>query len=56
MLPALADLLEGFSLYAERRQCEGACDVRAVGAALREAARLAQGSEPDEPAALFYGL
>jgi hypothetical protein len=32
------------------------CDARAVGAALREAARLSLGKEPDEPAALFYAL
>lgn len=56
MLPALDDLLEGFSLYAGRRRCEAVCDARAVSAALREAARLAQGHEPSEPAALFYAL
>src|SRR5262249_17382627 len=56
MLPALDDLLRGFSHYAKRREWESACDARAVGAALREAAKLAQGNEPDEPAALFYAL
>jgi hypothetical protein len=56
MLPALDDLLLGFSHYARRREREAACDARAVGAALREAVRLAKGSEPDEPAALFYAL
>jgi hypothetical protein len=56
MFPALDDLLEGFSRYAERRQRAAMCDARAVGAALKEAARLAQGNEPNEPAALFYAL
>src|SRR6185503_5431947 len=56
MLPALDDLLLGFSRYAERRERETVCEARAVGAALREAAKLAQGNEPDEPAALFYAL
>jgi hypothetical protein len=56
MLPALDDLLEGFSLHAERRQHAAVCDRRALGAALREAARLARGNEADEPAALFYAL
>lgn len=56
MLPALGDLLEGFALYAERRHCEGVRNAREIGAALREAAKLAKDSEPDEPAALFYAL
>jgi hypothetical protein len=56
MLPALEPLLEGFARYAERRAREPACDARAVGAALREAAKLAHGNEPDEPAALFHAL
>lgn len=56
MLPAPDDLVEGFSRYAKRRQVDGACDARAVGAALREAEKLAAGHEHDEPAALFYAL
>jgi len=48
MLRALDDLLEGFALYAERKNREGVCSARAVGAALREAAKLAQNNEPDE--------
>jgi hypothetical protein len=56
MLPALDDLLEGFSRYARRRQREPLCDAKAIGAALREAERLAEGNEHDEPAALFYAL
>lgn len=56
MLPALDDLLEGFARYARRRQREPLCDPRAVGAALREAERLAEGNEPYEPVALFYAL
>jgi hypothetical protein len=56
MLPALETLLEGFTRYAQRRKGEASCDARAVGAALREAAKLAEGHAPDEPAALFYAL
>jgi hypothetical protein len=56
MLPELADLLEGFELYAERQGMAPARNERAVGTALREAAELAHGSEHDEPAALFYAL
>jgi hypothetical protein len=56
MLPALDSLLEGFGRYAERRQRHVECDVPAVRAALREAARLARAREADEPAALFYAL
>jgi len=56
MLPALDDLLEGFSRYARRRGREPVCDAKAIGGALREAERLAQGNEPDEPVALFYAL
>lgn len=56
MLPALDDLLDGFALYTERRRRDARCDERAVRAALREAARLSGGHEPDEPAALFYAL
>ncbi len=56
MLPAVEDLLDGFALYAERRHHEEVCNARAVGAALREAAKLSQDNEPDEPAALFYAL
>ncbi len=56
MLPARDKLLEGFALYAERRGQAPVYDARAVGAALREAASLAQGNEPDEPAALFCAL
>lgn len=56
MLPALDDLLEGFSGYAARRRADGTCDARLVGAALREAEKLAAEREDDEPAALFYAL
>ena len=56
MLPALDDLVEGFALYAARRRIDGTCDPRAVGAALREAEKLAAGHKHDEPAALFYAL
>jgi hypothetical protein len=56
MLPAPDDLLQGFARYAERRRREAACDAKAVAAALREAAKLAQEHEPSEPAALFYAL
>lgn len=56
MLPALDDLLEAFSLYARRRQREPLCDAKAIGAALREAEKLAQSNEHDEPVALFYAL
>src|SRR4051812_22606835 len=56
MLPALDDLLQAFSRYGKRRECEAGSDARSVGAALKEAARLAQGNDLDEPAALFYAL
>lgn len=56
MLPALDDLVAGFSLYSARRRINRACDPRALGAALREAEKLAAGHEDDEPAALFYAL
>jgi hypothetical protein len=56
MLPELADLLDGFELYAERHGAAPTRSDRAVGAALREAAELARGSERDEPAAIFYAL
>lgn len=56
MLAAPDDLVEGFSRYAARRGVSGACDARAVGAALREAEKLAAGHEETEPAALFYAL
>ena len=64
MLPELADLLDGFELYAERHaerhaERQGLAPTRnesAIAAALREAVDLAQGSERDEPAAIFYAL
>jgi hypothetical protein len=56
MLPELADLLDGFELYAERHGGVSTCNERAVDAALREAAELSQGVERDEPAAIFYAL
>jgi hypothetical protein len=56
MLPTSDDLVDGFALYAARQRTSGACDARAVGAALREAEKLAAGHEDDEPAALFYAL
>ena len=57
MLPALETLLEGFARYARRRhRGEIACDARLVGAVLREAEKLAEGREPDEPAAMFYAI
>jgi hypothetical protein len=56
MLPELADLLDGFELYAERRGVAPTRNDHAVDAALREAADLARSSESDEPAALFYAL
>jgi hypothetical protein len=56
MLPELADLLDGFELYAERQGVAPTRDEPAVDAALREAANLARGSERDEPAAIFYAL
>jgi hypothetical protein len=56
MLPELADLLDGFELYAKRRRASPARNERAIGAALVEAARLAHGNEHHEPAALFYAL
>jgi len=56
MLPELADLLDGFELYAERHRAPNARDERAIGAALREAGLLSRGNERDEPAAIFYAL
>lgn len=56
MLPHVEDLLEGFALYAHRQQVPATHDARAVGAALVEAAELADGSERDEAAAIFFAL
>ena len=56
MLPELADLLDGFELYAERQGVAPTRDERALAAALQEAVDLARGSERDEPASIFYAL
>jgi hypothetical protein len=44
----------GLAFYARRRGLPARYDVAAIGEALAEAARLAEGREIDEPAALFY--
>lgn len=56
MLPELADLLDGFDLYADRQGIAATRNERAIDAALREAAELADRNERDEPAAIFYAL
>ena len=56
MLPELADLLDGFELYAQQHGVAPMREERAIGAALREAKRLARENERDEPAALFFAL
>jgi len=56
MLPDLPRLLAGYELFAQRNRFAPARDEGALAIALDEAASLALGNEPDEPAALFYAL
>jgi hypothetical protein len=56
MLPELADLLDGFELYAQRTGTTPTRNERAIGDAIQEAERLANGRERDEAAALFFAL
>jgi hypothetical protein len=53
MLPDLPRLLAGYELFAQRNKVSPARDEAALTSALEEAASLARGHEPDEPAALF---
>jgi hypothetical protein len=53
MLPDLPRLLAGYELFAQRNNFAPVRDEVALASALEEAASLARGQEPDEPAALF---
>jgi len=55
VIPALADVLEGWTFVARRRGLAGEMRPEAVAAALTSAHALAR-TEAEEPAALFYAF